>query len=44
MLKYQLYNTKNGYDANGKKISIHYLQSQSGKIFNVKVKSGWSNK
>ena len=35
---------KDGYDANGKKISIHYFQSQSGKVFNVKVKSGWSNK
>ncbi|SHJ88849.1 hypothetical protein SAMN05444401_0008 [Clostridium amylolyticum] len=35
---------KDGYDANGKKISIHYFQSQSGKVFNVKVKPGWSNK
>lgn len=35
---------KDGYDANGKKISIHYFQSPSGKVFDVKVKSGWSNK
>ena len=34
---------KDGYDAYGNKISIHYFQSQSGKVFNVKVKSGWSN-
>ena len=35
---------KDGYDSNGKKISIHYFQSQSGRVFDVKVKSGWSNK
>ncbi|WP_238456761.1 RHS repeat-associated core domain-containing protein [Desulforamulus aeronauticus] len=35
---------KDGYDFNGKKISIHYFESQSGKVFDVKVKSGWSNK
>jgi hypothetical protein len=34
---------KDGYDANGRKISIHYFESLSGKVFNVKVKSGWSN-
>ncbi|PYG90295.1 hypothetical protein LY28_00176 [Ruminiclostridium sufflavum DSM 19573] len=34
---------KDGYDANGKKISIHYFQSESGKVFDVKTKSGWSN-
>ncbi|WP_420806797.1 hypothetical protein, partial [Abyssisolibacter fermentans] len=34
---------KDGYDTSGNKISIHYFQSQSGKVFNVKVKSGWSN-
>lgn len=34
---------KDGYDAYGNEISIHYFQSQSGKVFNVKVKSGWSN-
>jgi len=34
---------KDGVDANGKKISIHYFQSQSGQVFNVKVKNGWSN-
>ncbi|EJR45786.1 hypothetical protein IIM_04972 [Bacillus cereus VD107] len=35
---------KDGYDKNGKKISIHYFQSKSGKVFDVKVKSGWSVK
>ena len=34
---------KDGYDRFGNKISIHYFQSQSGKVFNVKVKYGWSN-
>lgn len=34
---------KDGVNANGKKISIHYFQSQSGQVFNVKVKNGWSN-
>lgn len=34
---------KDGYDANGKKISIHYFQSKSGLVYDVKVKSGWSN-
>ncbi|WP_432403566.1 hypothetical protein [Wukongibacter sp. M2B1] len=33
---------KNGYDASGKKISIHYFQSRSGKVFDVKVKGKWS--
>ena len=32
-----------GYDEDGNKISIHYFQSKSGKVFDVKVKSGWSN-
>lgn len=35
---------KDGYDANGSRISIHYFQSESGKVFDVKVKQGWSNK
>ena len=35
---------KDGYDNAGNKISIHYFQSKSGKVFNVKVKSKWSNK
>lgn len=35
---------KDGYDNAGNKISIHYFQSKSGKVFNVKVKSNWSNK
>jgi hypothetical protein len=34
---------KDGLDANGNKISIHYFQSQSGQVFNVKTKNGWSN-
>ena len=34
---------KDGYNSSGNKISIHYFQSQSGKVFNVKVKPGWSN-
>jgi hypothetical protein len=34
---------KDGYDANGNRISIHFFQSPSGKVFNVKVKPGWSN-
>ncbi|WP_437875556.1 toxin TcdB middle/N-terminal domain-containing protein [Sorangium sp. So ce513] len=25
------------------KVSVHYFQSESGKVFNVKVKPGWSN-
>ncbi|EOG7189482.1 hypothetical protein ACLH9T_004767 [Salmonella enterica] len=34
---------KDGYDASGNRVSIHYFQSQSGKVFDVKVKPGWSN-
>ena len=34
---------KDGYDLNGNEISIHYFQSESGKVFDVKVKTGWSN-
>ena len=34
---------KDGYDAYGNKISIHYFESSSGKVFDVKIKSGWSN-
>ncbi|WP_231702683.1 RHS repeat-associated core domain-containing protein, partial [Desulfocucumis palustris] len=34
---------KDGYDKNDKKITIHYFESPSGKVFDVKVKSGWSN-
>ena len=34
---------KDGYDELGNKISIHYFQSQLGKVFDVKVKNGWSN-
>lgn len=35
---------KDGFNAKGEKVSIHYFQSKSGKVFNVKVKSGWSNR
>ena len=34
---------KDGYDISGNKISIHYFQSKSGKVFNVKIKPYWSN-
>ncbi len=34
---------KDGYDKLGRKVSIHYFQSKSGRVFDVKVKSGWSN-
>ncbi|WP_075508525.1 MULTISPECIES: hypothetical protein [unclassified Gilliamella] len=34
---------KDGYDVTGNKISIHYFRSQSGRVFNVKVKKDWSN-
>jgi hypothetical protein len=34
---------KDGYDADGNKVSIHYFESRSGKVFDVGVKSGWSN-
>jgi len=34
---------KDGYNASGKKVSIHYFESSSGKVFDVKVKMGWSN-
>lgn len=34
---------KNGYDQYGNEISIHYFQSKSGKVFDVKVKDGWSD-
>ncbi|SFO10876.1 hypothetical protein [Xenorhabdus japonica] len=29
---------------NGQKVSIHYFESKSGQVFNVKVIHGWSNK
>ena len=32
---------KNGYDATGNKVSIHYHESKSGKVFNVKVVNNW---
>ena len=34
---------KDGFDASGRKVSIHYFESQSGRVFNVKVKPYWSN-
>ncbi len=33
---------EDGYDG-ANRISVHYFQSPSGKVFNVKVKQGWSN-
>lgn len=34
---------KDGYDVSGRRVSIHYFESQSGRVFNVKVKPEWSN-
>ena len=35
---------RDGLDAQGNRISIHYFQhAKSGAVFNVKVKNGWSN-
>ncbi len=34
---------EDGFDANGKEVSIHYFKIPSGKVFDVKVKSRWSN-
>jgi len=34
---------RDGYNAAGDRVSIHYFQSQSGKVFDVKVVYGWSN-
>lgn len=34
---------KDGYASYGNEVSIHYFQSESGKVFDVKVKPGWSN-
>lgn len=34
---------RDGFDGDGRKISLHYFQSASGKVFDVKVKLGWSN-
>ncbi|MDR0248709.1 MAG: hypothetical protein LBI44_03485 [Oscillospiraceae bacterium] len=33
---------KDGFDSEGNEISLHYFESPSGKVFNVKTKSGWS--
>ena len=38
---YKVY--KDGFDKFMNKISIHFFQSSSGKVFNVKVKNDWSN-
>jgi hypothetical protein len=35
---------RDGLDRDGRRISLHYFQSVSGKAFDVKVKLGWSNK
>lgn len=34
---------KDGYDSFGNEISIHYFESKSGKVFDVKVVGKWSN-
>jgi hypothetical protein len=34
---------KDGYDANGKHISIHYYESETGRVYDVKIKHRWSN-
>ena len=33
---------KDGYSG-GSEVSIHYFESKSGRVFDLKVKSGWSN-
>jgi hypothetical protein len=35
---------RDGYNTKGQKASQHYFQSKSGKVFDLKEKSGWSNK
>jgi hypothetical protein len=35
---------QDGSDSDGRKISLHFFQSAAGKVFDVKVKLGWSNK
>ncbi|MEZ4865814.1 MAG: hypothetical protein R3C14_31160 [Caldilineaceae bacterium] len=35
---------QDGVDGSGHRVSLHYFQSASGKVFDVKVKFGWSNK
>ena len=35
---------RDGLDSDGRRVSLHYFQSASGKVFDLKVKSGWSNK
>jgi len=34
---------KDGYDAKGNHVSIHYYESKTGKVYDVKVKHRWSN-
>ena len=34
---------KDGYDAWGNRVSVHYFESESGTVFDVKVKYKWSN-
>ncbi|MCL2354593.1 MAG: RHS repeat-associated core domain-containing protein [Oscillospiraceae bacterium] len=34
---------RDGFDAAGNRVSIHYFQSKSGTVFDVQVKQGWSN-
>jgi filamentous hemagglutinin len=33
---------QDGY-SRGELVSVHYFESRSGRVFDVKVKSGWSN-
>jgi hypothetical protein len=33
---------QDGY-SQGKPVSIHYFESPSGRVFDLKIKSGWSN-
>jgi Pretoxin HINT domain len=35
---------QDGYDAYGNKVSIHYFQDESGRVFDVDLKQGWSNR
>lgn len=34
---------QDGFDVSGNRMSLHYFQSPTGQLFNVKLKAGWSN-
>ncbi len=34
---------QDGFNVSGDLISVHYFQNGSGKVFDVKIKQGWSN-